>query len=160
MGNAGSVIPQQNLFGSSNSVIGSAKGTNLFASSANKVGSLSTTNLFGNPSQKTPQASNRTLFTGINSTGNFLTSNQFGAKLQPAQSDNPFSKQSGNVFSTAGSSQVFGAGSGLFSSSPFSKSTFANTIDLTKGATFSLGSLGRPKSRKRRPIVRGRRTLK
>jgi len=158
--NAGSVIPQQNLFGSSNSVIGSGKSTSLFASSINKVGSLSTTNLFGNPSQKIPQASNRTLFTGINSTRNFLTSNQFGAKLQPAQSNNLFSKHSVNVFSTAGSSQVFGAGSGVFSNSPFSKSTFSNTIDLTKGPKFSLGSLGPPKSRKRRPIVRGRRTLK
>jgi len=157
---AGSVIPQQNLFGSSNSVIGSGKCTNLFSSSANKVSCLSTTSLFGNPRHKIPQASNRTPFTGINSTGNFLTSNQFGAKRQPAQSDNPFSKQSVNVFSTAGSSQVFGAGSGLFSNSPFSKSTFTNNIAFTKGAKFSLGSLGRPKSRKRRPIVRGRRTLK
>jgi len=158
--NNGSGVPPQNLFGSSGTAFGSGNNTNLFAISDNKVGSQSTTNLFGTPGQNPAQSSSTSSVTVLNATGNLFT-NQFGAKRQSAQSDNPFSKlkHSVNPFSTAGSSQMFGATNGIFKNNPFGKSTF-NNIDFAKGAKFSLGSFGGPKSRKRRPIVRGRRTLR
>jgi len=124
--------------------------TGLFGTSAPQK------NIFGNsnPNASLTKSTNPFASTSV-------SSNPFSSVLSNAQFGVEQVKRSSNPFCSAGSGVLFGVGgsNGVFSSN-LGSSGFKSGGNVMSGAKFSLGNLSHTTNRKRRPIVRGRRTLK